>query len=197
MAANYGSKAKESFKTCLRFFKFHCILNDVNFTEEEFLNFRLDLNFTNQVTSQYYQWLPTDNLEGFQKELTVGKLFASPSGYPDIKADGWFDSYFEKFREQFPIAEFERIANSNTCEYCGITLDDIEKLAGAQQIHKKCERGYCMEIDRKHANLEYTTDNCVSSCYWCNNAKTDEFTAEEFKPIGQLIGKTLKARLNK
>ena len=33
-------------------------------------------------------------------------------------------------------------------------------------------------------------------CYWCNNDKTDEFDAEEFKPIGLEIGKALKARLS-
>jgi hypothetical protein len=33
------------------------------------------------------------------------------------------------------------------------------------------------------------------SCYWCNNAKTDEFDDIEFKPIGELIGKTLRKRL--
>jgi hypothetical protein len=35
------------------------------------------------------------------------------------------------------------------------------------------------------------------ACYWCNNAKTDEFTAEEFKPIGEAIGAALMARINR
>ncbi len=35
------------------------------------------------------------------------------------------------------------------------------------------------------------------SCYWCNNAKTDEFDAEEFKVIGLVIGTTFKVRLEK
>jgi 5-methylcytosine-specific restriction endonuclease McrA len=62
---------------------------------------------------------------------------------------------------------------------------------------KKNERGWNFEIDRKKPNLEYTTENCVAACYWCNNAKTDEFDDVEFKPIGELIGDTLKARFNK
>ena len=52
-----------------------------------------------------------------------------------------------------------------------------------------------MEIDRKAPNQEYSDDNCEPICYWCNNAKTDEFSAEEFKPIGMAIGNALRARL--
>lgn len=33
------------------------------------------------------------------------------------------------------------------------------------------------------------------ACYWCNNAKTDEFTAEEFKEIGKEIRKIWDVRL--
>jgi len=197
MAANYRSKAKNSFKTKLRFFKFECVLNETDFIEENFKNFSLSLEFVNRVTGQYYQWLPKDKLEGFkEKEMTVEMVFEMLSKYPDSLADTWFESYFQQFQKQFPEPDFNRIIKVDKCEYCGITLVDIEHLAEAQQIHKKYERGYTMEIDRKDANLEYTAQNCVAACYWCNNAKTDEFTAEEFKPIGQLIGKTLKARLN-
>jgi hypothetical protein len=32
-------------------------------------------------------------------------------------------------------------------------------------------------------------------CYWCNNAKTDEFTPTEFKFIGQMIGNIWNTRL--
>ena len=53
-----------------------------------------------------------------------------------------------------------------------------------------------MEVVRIELNKGYEEGNLVLSCYWCNNAKTDEFTATEFKPIGELIGQTLKARLN-
>jgi hypothetical protein len=42
-----------------------------------------------------------------------------------------------------------------------------------------------IEIHRKNSNKEYTKDNCVISCYWCNNAKTDGFTYEE---VGEVWG---------
>ena len=71
----------------------------------------------------------------------------------------------------------------------------IEELAQKGKLYKKNERGWNMEIDRKKPNLEYTTDNCVAACYWCNNAKTDEFDDEEFEPIGEQIGNALLKRL--
>ncbi|MDR0560263.1 MAG: hypothetical protein LBG92_08825 [Prevotellaceae bacterium] len=37
----------------------------------------------------------------------------------------------------------------------------------------------------------YNSENCVLACAWCNNAKTDAFTEEEFKPIGKMIGKQI------
>ena len=53
-----------------------------------------------------------------------------------------------------------------------------------------------MEIDRKEPNLEYTKENCVWCCYWCNNAKTDEFKYKEFKKVGAVIETIWNDRLN-
>jgi hypothetical protein len=39
----------------------------------------------------------------------------------------------------------------------------------------------------QESNYEYKPDNCVMAFYWCNNAKTDEFTEEEFKAVGKTI----------
>lgn len=54
-----------------------------------------------------------------------------------------------------------------------------------------------MEVDRLRANEGYIDNNIVLCCYWCNNAKTDEFTADEFKPIGLAIGEVFKNRLER
>jgi len=68
-------------------------------------------------------------------------------------------------------------------------------LATKRKLFKKNERGWSLEIDRKNSNLEYSKENCVMSCYWCNNAKTDEFTAEEFAVIGKAIAMVWHDRL--
>jgi 5-methylcytosine-specific restriction endonuclease McrA len=52
-----------------------------------------------------------------------------------------------------------------------------------------------MEVERFDSNLEYTKDNCAMACYWCNNAKTDEFTKEEFQPIADQIKLVWETRL--
>jgi len=70
----------------------------------------------------------------------------------------------------------------------------VEK--GQLNTKRLLTRGSYMEVVRIELNKGYEEGNLVLSCYWCNNAKTDEFTATEFKPIGELIGQTLKARLN-
>ena len=51
------------------------------------------------------------------------------------------------------------------------------------------------KIDRKLPNLEYSEENCCMACYWCNNAKTDEFSPKEFKPIAEGIRKAWNERL--
>ncbi len=82
------------------------------------------------------------------------------------------------------------------CEYCGITEKDIDKLIREGNINTKrlTSRGRTMEVDRKDGHGEYSLDNIVLSCYWCNNAKTDEFTYDEFKEIAPHIKKAFKTR---
>ena len=54
-----------------------------------------------------------------------------------------------------------------------------------------------MEVDRKKPNEEYHIKNLALCCYWCNNAKTDEFSEEDFKVIGSVIRIVWNKRLKK
>ena len=98
----------------------------------------------------------------------------------------------------FPKVEFDAMLDrAKECEYCHITLKEINELMDKKKLFKKhITRGWSLEIDRKAANLEYTKDNCVICCYWCNNAKTDEFSYDEFKKVGVEIEKIWRERLN-
>lgn len=51
-------------------------------------------------------------------------------------------------------------------------------------------------MDRKVSNREYTADNCVMCCYWCNNAKTDEFTDQEYQLMGDAMRNIWQERLS-
>ena len=56
-------------------------------------------------------------------------------------------------------------------------------------------RGRTLEIDRINPNDDYNMNNIVLCCYWCNNAKTDEFSYEDFIEIGKEIRKIWEKRL--
>ena len=58
-------------------------------------------------------------------------------------------------------------------------------------------RGRKMEIERIDSFAGYINGNIQLCCYWCNNAKTDEFDYNEFVPIGKEIQKVWEARLGR
>jgi 5-methylcytosine-specific restriction endonuclease McrA len=86
------------------------------------------------------------------------------------------------------------------CYYCKINEDEIDELIRKDLITTKrlITRGRKLEIERISSNEPYDNlNNLVFCCYWCNNAKTDEFSSEEFKHIGQLISNIWNNRLRK
>ena len=120
-----------------------------------------------------------------QSQLDKGKC---------AKLASFFNAYRRRFTEIFPKEEFEKLYKIRECAYCGISEEDIMQLAKTDRIFKKSERGWHLEIDRKDSNKEYTPKNCVRCCYWCNNAKTDEFTEDEFKIIADGIRRVWVSR---
>ena len=84
------------------------------------------------------------------------------------------------------------------CKYCQISEDKINELYDKYGELTKRNRGKKLETDRKKPNEKYENiDNLVFSCYWCNNAKTDTFTHDEFLSIGKEIEIIWKKRLEK
>lgn len=90
------------------------------------------------------------------------------------------------------ISEQER-----KCYYCGITKPQIQTLKELGLRNKReLTRGSALELDRKDSHALYDDlDNLTYCCYWCNNAKTDTFTADEFKEVGEAIGRVWRKRL--
>jgi len=95
----------------------------------------------------------------------------------------------------FSLDDFKMMFLSDECAYCGISLQQLDILRKNNQISSKSGRGFNLEIDRKEPNLEYTQENCCMSCYWCNNAKTDEFVPSEFKDIAKGINRVWNEKL--
>lgn len=105
--------------------------------------------------------------------------------YKRIETDFWT---FEKWYTE----------TAKECHYCKVSESQLAILNPKDNRITKRNRGTRLEIDRKQADLSYDQiDNLVFSCYWCNNAKTDTFTEEEFKVVGQAIGEVWQRRLDK
>lgn len=88
-------------------------------------------------------------------------------------------------------------SHERRCDYCGITEKEISFLIENRQLETKrlATRGRSLELDRKDPKLMYDDlNNIVFACYWCNNAKTDTFTYQEFKEVGNVFSKIWKER---
>jgi len=86
-------------------------------------------------------------------------------------------------------------SKQNKCYYCKSSIEDLDKFYNLDNSKRKLTRGRTLEVDRIK-DIQYTEENCVASCYWCNNAKSDVFSEKEFKIIGISIGKIIKERIN-
>lgn len=115
----------------------------------------------------------------------------------EIINQGFETTTFEQFENWFNLETFNQ-----GCFYCGLTNQQSLQIYNAQRNGIRIDgtrggkRGKRLEIDRRDPNLSYDNlNNLVWCCYWCNNAKTNFFTEDEFRPIGQRIGDTLRAIL--
>ncbi len=107
--------------------------------------------------------------------------------------------YLNVENKSFSFNYFKLLISNTKCSYCGIGVEQIEELGKNGKLNNKRSetRGYSLEIDRKLPNLEYFKENCCMACYWCNNAKTDEFSPKDFKPIANGITNMWNNRLQK
>ena len=101
----------------------------------------------------------------------------------------------QKQREELLKQLYER--DGHMCHYCGIQEEDFLDIW--KKFYGLPYRGRRLEIDRKGNNViedkrEYTLENCVLACALCNMAKSDKFTEEEFKRVGEVIGEIWQQR---
>jgi len=101
------------------------------------------------------------------------------------------------FDKIFPKEEFEKLMKIQKCHYCGITEDEISMLAEKGNLFNDHPGSRKLKIQRKNPNLEYTSENCVKSCYWCRKAKNNEFTEDEFKGVAKAISDIWRKRRNR
>ena len=105
-----------------------------------------------------------------------------------IIRQGFEKTTFEEFEKWFNITEFEE-----GCHYCKTTNERSLELYNKRfYATRGGKRGKRLELDRKDPLKPYDElNNIVWCCYWCNNAKSNFFSEEEFKPIAESIGKVI------
>jgi len=179
----YESIKKRDFNYNLELYIFHLIINDnvKNATPEKFSTFKPE----NDLIDDYRKACQMKSSESVRGR-TIEQI--------DKEFDTWYDKrdlsnyqalFYDVFNEKFKEKDFEAFINKekNQCHYCGIKESDIEELNKISKIKTKrfLTRGRSMEIDRINPFGDYSESNILLSCYWCNNAKTDEFSYFEFK----------------
>ena len=211
--ASYNDKLIDSLATRIQLFLFWKSFDkEVIKTEDiknyigEIKNFEITNDLANLYSNTYYQTKLKENKEILcnGKKACVDDICKNIPSKTRIKEllrnelKPLKDKYIDRFKNIFPIDSFNNMRdNTPTCSYCGISLAQIEELGKRGKLNNKRSdtRGYTLEIDRKLPNLEYSKENCCMACYWCNNAKTDEFSPKEFKPIAEGIRKAWNERL--
>jgi len=105
----------------------------------------------------------------------------------------WYRNKIKKGRMGF--RDFKELSQwyerCKICYYCGIAEETVQELVHRGKLlsarfpikgemkRGKC-RGYYLEIERKDSSKPYAPENCELSCYFCNNDKSDIFTASEY-----------------
>lgn len=94
------------------------------------------------------------------------------------------------------------------CKYCGISEEEVQKIVvlgilkskrfplnGQTKRGRAC--GMWLEVDKFDPNQNYSINNCVLTCYFCNNDKSDVFGGLEYVEFFQNRANFLRNLLNK
>jgi hypothetical protein len=118
-----------------------------------------------------------------KQKISKGKIIA-----------GFVNATFNQFEQWYNEDVFQQ-----GCHYCGTTniqsrrLYDMQRGGIRPDATRGGKRSKRLELDRRDPNQPYDNlNNIVWCCYWCNNAKTNFFTEDEFRPIAIAIGNILR-----
>jgi len=195
----FSDKAKDSFVTKLNLYLFDKQINNRlgDISIDNFKEFKISDDLVKIYTTKYWKWevdtpfhsIPSSIDLSKATEMTIKELYKSMKEWKIENSniiDDLEKDYIKNFKNVFSFDDFKQLLSKNNCHYCDITISEVIELVEKEQLfNKQNYRGFVLEIDRIDSNKEYTKNNCVLSCYWCNNAKTDEFNEEEFKKFGK------------
>ncbi len=82
------------------------------------------------------------------------------------------------------------------CNYCGLTEEESQEIVVTKLLTSNrfpqngvpgrgTSRGMFLEVDRVEPKGNYSRNNCVMCCYFCNNDKSDVFHGNHYKEFFQ------------
>lgn len=195
----YNEKANDSFKTKMDLFIYSLVIRNKIISDDEFIDsfgkFEIEKYLVDEFATKYFKMDRKAKLQGKIIDNIYDEMKKVRSKHEAISQCRRYYTEVE-FKKIFPKEELiDMVVHSNECYYCKVTKEEIDQLTKEGKVRTKRERGFKFEIDRLNPNKEYTKENCRMCCYWCNNAKTDEFTADEFMEIAKGISQIWKDRL--
>lgn len=122
--------------------------------------------------------------DNYKYELKpIDKLKANFSQRKSAELNSFDD--FEDFLDWYNQQE-------KSCFYCGIEESAVQEIVmtGILKssrfpkngiIGRGQSRGVWLEVDRVEPKENYSRKNCVLSCYFCNNDKSDVFHGNDYK----------------
>ena len=117
------------------------------------------------------------------KQKPIEKLKADYSRRKLKELNSFID--FEEFEKWYK-------SQNKVCHYCGLKEEECQKIVMNGLLTSKRfpqygilgrgqSRGVWLEVDRIDPKENYSIDNCVLSCYFCNNDKSDVFNGDDYK----------------
>ena len=193
----YKARAEANYKAKLPIYLFHCCMKQKTPVYDEFIKYKLDDAIIEKYATEYMQAMKGEEIGGVLRDEIYSFIKENKGNKENDIFKYNHKEYIIHFHEVLSENDFEQLISKEECSYCGISLKQIDSLGYEGKLYNKraYTRGYSLEIDRMNPNKEYTLDNICMSCYWCNNAKTDEFTVEEFEEIAKGINGIWNERL--
>lgn len=123
-------------------------------------------------------------------------------------------NYFARVRKGYNgFEDFDAFYNwynaeEKICKYCGLTEEESQKIVMTSilksnrfpengKIGQGKSRGVWLEVDRLEPKGQYSRENAVLCCYFCNNDKSDVFSGQEYLKFRENRIEYLRDRLKK
>ena len=117
------------------------------------------------------------------KNKPIEKLKADYSRRNQKNQNSFID--FNSFKDWYDGEE-------KVCYYCGLTEVESQEIVMTSiitsnrfpqqgRLGRGQSRGVWLEVDRIKPKENYSPENCVLACYFCNNDKSDVFHGNDYK----------------